>query len=206
MNEEKTTILVENIIKAMNEEPKSRKSIKVCGQNIEVETILSLDVFDTFVTQAVDMLYSPDGEYIPNLKDFIIRICTVFAYTNVAFPNDFEEVARDLWKLMYGTNFFDLVLKAVDNGQYNAFLHAIESAVEYRNNNNIDRVNRQINELASGVNNLGEQLTDMFGNISQDDIDKLISAVENDKIDESKLIKAYVGERYATENNGESDE
>ena len=192
MDENKTTISCEDLINFMNEENKTHKTIKSCGQNIDVTTVLSLEVFDAFVSNAVDMLYNEAGEYIPNLKDFVIRICTVFAYTNVAFPKDFDEVVREMFELMYGTNFYDAVVKVIDQGQYNAFLDAIDESIEYRNNTNIDRVNRQIESLANGIETLGEQFAGMLGDVSEEDVKKLISAVENNQIDEEKLIRAYV--------------
>ena len=189
--ENKSVISCEELIKYMNEKTKSAVTIKSCGQDIDVTTTLSITAFNECVNRIVEMLYDENGSYIPNLKDFFIRVVILFAYTNVQFPSDFEEMMDEIYNLVYRTSFYNDVIKVINKDQYDALLAAIDTEVEYINNNNINRINQQISNLASGLETLGSQFTNMFGDVSEEDVNKLISAIENNAIDEKKLMEAY---------------
>lgn len=188
------TVLFEDLIKFMNEKTKSTVTVKSCGQDIEVTPVISMSAFDNCVARIVDMLYDDDGNYVPNLKEFFIRIVLLFAYTNVRFPDDVGNVLSDLYELVYRTTFYNDVMKAASAEQVSEIRSAVDSIVEYHNQNNMDKVNKQISILSDGIENLGSQLVNVFGNLSDDDVKKLLSAIENNQIDEGKLMRAYAND------------
>jgi hypothetical protein len=189
--ENKNVVLYEDLVKHMNEKTKSTVTIKSCGQDIEVTPVISMYTFDNCVARIVDMLYDNEGNYIPNLKDFFIRIVLLFAYTNVKFPNDVEDILEDLYDLVYKTSFFHDVIKVANAEQVAAINAAVDAAVKYKNTSNVDKVNRQIAVLSEELDNLGKQFTSMLDGVSEDDVKKLMSAIENNAVDENKLMQAY---------------
>lgn len=190
--ENKNVVSCEDLINFMKEKTKSAVTIKSCGQDINVLPVLTLEQFNLFVQRVVEMLYDDDGTYNPAMKDFAIRINTVFAYTNVTLPEDLDEFMEDIYELLYKTSFYDDVCKAADKDQYSALISSIEEVVKYRNENSIDRVNKQIAMLSTNIESLGEQFANIIGDVSEGDIQKLLNAIDNNTIDEGKLIKEFV--------------
>lgn len=196
----KNAISCEELINYMNEKTKSAVTIKSCGQDIDVRTVLPIDVFDECVNRIVEMLYDEVGNYMPNLKDFFIKVVILFAYTNVKFPSDFDDLVADIYDLVYRTSFYNDVVKVINQEQYKAMLEAVEIKINHINDNNIEKVNRQIAALTTGIENLGKQFSEVLGDISEDDVNKLLSAIENNTIDEGKLMKAYMNESGSDQN------
>lgn len=193
--ENKNVISCKDLIKFMNEKNKNTVIIKSCGQDIEVTPVLPLDVYSNCVDRIVEMLYDESGNYMPEFKDFFIRIVILFAYTNVDFPDDFDEIFRDLYELVYTTKLYDDVYKVVDKRQYETILEAVNSRIEYNNNNNISRVNHELVMMVDGLKSIGKQMQDIVGSISEEDVQNLMSAINNSSIDEEKLMKAYINNK-----------
>ncbi len=199
MNENKSNISYEVLIEKMNEKTTATKTIKVLGENIEVKQFLTAKEFDELFARIIALIYT-DGEYNPAVRDFVIRICTVFAYTSVEFPSNIEEYFADLYMLMYNTNFYDSVVNAIDDAQYSSLLNAVSEMIRYRNNTDISRVNSRIEQLIAMIEGIGGQFNDMLAGVSEEDINKLINAIQDGGIDEKKLVMAYAESKA-----GESD-
>ena len=195
MNNNESAVSYHDLIIKMEEKKTAAKSIKLLGENIEVKTVLSLTEFDSALSNMVTLMYDENGEYNPGAKDFVVRLCTVFAYTGVMMPEDLNAELGGLYDLMYGTNFYDDVVRVIDSDQYAALLSAFEDETGYRNQSNIDRVTRQVDELAAMIEGLGEQFRGIIGDVSEEDVQKLIGAIENNQIDEGKLVKALAAEK-----------
>lgn len=196
MAEMNTTISYGDLIKKMNEKTAATKSIKLLGENIDIKPTLSMDEFDSVLDSMVGLIYGGSGDYNAAAKDFVVRLCTVFAYTGVHMPDDISEELNGLYDLMYGTEFYDLVCKSINQAQYSALLGALEDEIDKRNNSNIEKVNKQVNALSEMIVGLGEQFKNALGDISEEDVNKLIAAIENNTIDEGKLVKAYSENKY----------
>ena len=202
MAENKTTISYEDLINKMDEKTTATKTIKAFGENIEVKPTLPMKEFEETYKRIVALIYDDDGEYNPIARDFVIRLCTVFAYTNVPFPKDIETLLPRLFDLMYETDFYNLVVKAVDDDQYSALLNAVSEEIRYRNTTNIERVNNQISKMTVMIEGIGEQFKEMLAGISEEDINKFVDAVQNGTVDEGKLVRAYMEEKQGGEVNG----
>lgn len=202
MAENKTTISYEDLINRMDEKTTATKTIKALGENIEVRPILPMKEFEETFKRIIALIYDEDGEYNPIARDFVIRLCTVFAYTSIPFPEDIENLLPRLFDLMYETDFYNLVVKAVDENQYSALLNAVSEEIRYKNASNIDRVNNQIAKMSVMIEGIGEQFKEMLSGISEEDINKFIDAVQNGKINEGELVKAYMESKQGGEVDG----
>ena len=189
--ENKNAVSCEDLINFMKEKTKSAVTIKSCGQDINVMPVLSLEQFNMFVGHSVEMMYDDNNNFDPAMRDLAIRINTVFRYTNVTLPEDLEDYMEDIYELLYKTSFYDDVCKVIDKNQYTALINAINESVDYRNANAIDKVNNQIAILSNDIQALGEQFANVIGDVSNEDVQKLLNAIENNTIDEGKLIKEF---------------
>jgi len=201
MADNKTNISYDDLIMNMNDKTNiTIKTIKVLGENIDVKTVLTMEEFEHALNGMLRLIFTEDGEYNAFIKDFAVRICTVFAYTGVIIPEDFTSEADDLYKLMYCTNFYDAVTGVINKTQYDVLLNALDEEINKQNYSNIDRVNRKVAELTSMIETLGKQFEDIIGDVSEEDVNKLLSAIENVNIDEKKLVEAFVAEKYSDAN------
>lgn len=196
----KVEVSYEGLINTMKEKMETvTKTIKVLGENIEVKPVLTLEEYDTTLNRMVSLIFGSDDSYNAAAVDFVIRLCTVFAYTGVTMPDDIGENIDSLYDLMYGTDFYELVKKNINQDQYQSLLNAFREEVDYRNKSKIERVERRIDELSQIIENLGAQFADMMGDLSQEDVERLVAAIENNQLDESKLLKAYAEEKAHTD-------
>ena len=195
----KVEVSYEGLINTMKEKMETvTKTIKVLGENIEVKPVLTLEEYDTTLSRMVSLIFGSDDSYNAAAVDFVIRLCTVFAYTGVTMPDDIGENIDSLYDLMYGTDFYELVKKNINQDQYQSLLNAFREEVDYRNKSKIERVERRIDELSQIIENLGAQFADMMGDLSQEDVERLVAAIENNQLDERKLLKAYAEEKAHT--------
>lgn len=175
-------------INAIEEVMKDRfsngETIQWYGVEIEIKKTIDLRAMMEFVAQSVNNCFSDsDGSYIPEMKDFTIRACMIEKYTNVRLP----ENPVKLYKMMYETDLCDLVITRINRQQLDAIIDAINEKLEYEVNSAIKTIQKTYDDVVS----LSESISEIFSNITNDDITALTKAIGNGKIDEGKLMEAY---------------
>lgn len=156
---------------------------------IVVKRSLTLKDTLTFVDSVVKSCFSQeDGAYMPEIKDFAIRSCIVEHYTNITLPSNLDK----RYDLLYSSNLLDAIMQNVDQLQFNAMMRAIESKTEYLAKSNIESSTRAINELYASLDSLREKFEATFANISGDELNKVITAIGANGLDEEKIVKAVL--------------
>lgn len=156
---------------------------------IVVKRSLTLKDTLTFVDSVVKSCFSQeDGAYMPEIKDFAIRSCIVEHYTNITLPSNLDK----RYDLLYSSDLLDAIMQNVDQLQFNAMMRAIESKTEYLAKSNIESSTRAINELYASLDSLREKFEATFANISGEELNKVITAIGANGLDEEKIVKAVL--------------
>lgn len=163
------------------------------GQALVVQRMIAPDRMFELVQQISDGCFAPNGTYMPEVFDLLLRAGIVDEYSNVRLPENSEHISR----ILYGTDLYETVIAHISSGQYNAVYDAIWERINARNNMNRALFESEIQQAVTGLQNMTEQLAQLFGDVSTDDIKTFIGALGENGIDEEKIVQAVVKEQNA---------
>lgn len=161
------------------------------GIEITIKNTLSLTEMMAFVDSVTKSCFTSDnGTYLPEVKDFAIKSCVLEMYANFAMPSNIEH----RYKLIYCSDAISTVLQHINNQQFSEITQAIDDKVSHIAQANIEMVNRQANDLYASFDNLQKQLAEVFSGVGSDDMSKLVGAISKGKLNEEKLVQAYMSQ------------
>lgn len=166
----------------------------ITWNNIEVviTPTLSMKNMMRFVSEVIETCFIGDVEmYMPELKDFLIKLYTLELYTNFTLPRNVEKQ----YELIYNTDAFETVLMQVNQHQFNEICWAIDKKLEHRAAYNVADAEKRLGAIMNSIEDLGGQLSDVFEGIDGDTMAGLVNAMQDGKLDESKLIKEYFAQK-----------
>ena len=164
------------------------------GIEMTIKRFLSLEEMLTFVNDVVSSCFEEKtGEYIPEIKDFAIRCSIMESYAGFVLPSDLSEK----YSMIYNSDIVSFIVKHIDKNQFESILSSIDDKIEHQAQNNIEAINKQMNELIAGFSTIEQNLSNIFGNVDSDTISKIAGAIVDGSFDEKKLVDAF----KAPENN-----
>lgn len=198
MSEEVNMVFLDTIEDAMKNEFVNFEVTEWLGGKIIIEKSISLRKACEFVNEVVNSCFNEDdGEYMPEIKDFSIRACTVEKYTNIALPKNVEE----LYDLLYATDIYGFVCERINRKQLAALIDAANEKIDYRVESGVAMVRKAV----ADVHALTSQFANLFGDITPDDVKAITHAIMDGRLDEEKLIEAYAKVKAETPDHVEDD-
>ena len=192
MDDKVKLISIEKMDEAMEERFPTYETVDYYGNNLVIEKLIPFTTFDEIVSRVSDICFNSEtGEYLPQNKDFAIRLCVINAYTNVNIPENVEHQYR----ILYGTDIVDTVLKYINRDQYIAMVDAINETIRARNNANYIAFKHDVQQVVDQVVMLGDRFAEMFGDVTPDDIKGFLDAIGEDGVNEEKIVHAIVAEQ-----------
>lgn len=168
------------------------------GVEIYINKTISLWDMVDFINTVVNSCFTEDGDYLPQLKDYLINEMTIMKYTNVELPDDYN-VKYDL---IYRTDLLAQVYAKIDASQYNSILNSIAEKISLCNQTNIESFEAKIKMVSDKLANMESLIGSLFGEINSDDINKLFSALTKNGIDETKIVDAYMNNMRESDTDG----
>ena len=89
--------------------------------NIVVKYSLNFIEYVDIYNSIVEGCESPDGEFVPALIDFSIRMNIISFYSNVELPEDPEK----LFDVAYSSDLFEIVYKNANTKQIDAIIDSV---------------------------------------------------------------------------------
>lgn len=165
------------------------------GYEFEITEFVPFEVAKVIVSRVAESCFSEKGEYLPEMKDFALRLFTILGYTNINLPAAYElntESINDIYKIIYLSGLYELILENINWPQFDEIKRSIDERITYLIRVNLNDLKSEIDKAVSGISEISDSLEDVFNNISIEDIEKIASAIDGNKIDESKLMAAYL--------------
>lgn len=151
----------------------------------------------TFVDGVVKGCFrSDDNSFLPEVKDFVIKSYIVEMYSNVSLPQNVNKK----YDLLYACDIVDFILDIIDKSQFEEMMKGIDQKIKYMVAMDVNTITTQMNQLLSSLSGVESKASQLFSGISKEDIDTILKAIGNGKIDESKIMEAYLEHK----NKGES--
>lgn len=168
------------------------------GVEVTITKSLSIKQVIEFVDTVTSTCFTDDGNtYLPEVKDFAIKACTLEKYANFTLPKNIEAQ----YDLIYRTDAFECVLNHINHQQFNELCAAIAKKVEHYAQDSIEAVHRQMNDLYNAFDNLQNQISTAFAGVGEDEIKAVMKAASDGGLDEEKLVRAYTAAK--SEKSGE---
>lgn len=166
--------------------------VKVGDMEITVKKVLDLDEMLAFVGGVVDSCFVGDEDiFVPEVKVFAIKSNVLSYYANMNLPEDLNK----RYQFIMCTDVYDEVINHINAAQFEDICFSIDEKIENRCQVNIDSANKKIEDIRNTVDNMLESIESVFSGINSEDISGLVSAITNGKLDEDKLVEAYVKQK-----------
>ena len=165
------------------------------GLEVTVSPTLSLGNAIKLARDVVDLCFTDDGEYMPEVKDYAFRAFVLERYANFTLPKNTETQYR----IIYTTDAYESVWNVLNKRQLASIEEAIDKRIAHKLAIDTSRVNQQMESLYAEFAKLESILSNTFEGIDESTMTGLIDAIQNGKLDEGKLVDAYFEHKEAEE-------
>lgn len=141
-----------------------------------------------FTKVITDLCFTESGEYLPEVFEYAYDFAVVSFYSDFKLPATLE----DQYKILVFTDLVEVVLSYVDSKQFEAVFDATKEKIDYRLKTEVDAIKKQAEEMINSVDALLTKLSETFGEFDNKEIKGLVKALSSGKIDEKKIMDAYL--------------
>lgn len=167
------------------------------GLDITIKTRLSFEEMMAFVDGVAESCFAADTKaFIPVAKDFVIGCLVIEMYSNLTLPQNVNKK----YEIVSGCDVVDVILENVDKAQFDNIIKSINEKIRYLIEENLAQATIKTNDLLYSVSDIESKVGDLVSKITPDDMRTLITSISNGKLDEGKLMEAYL----ESKNKGES--
>ncbi len=166
------------------------KTVQWNGLEVVITKTLSLEEMMAFVDGVVKSCFDQaTGAYLPEIKDFAIRSNVMERYANFTLPSKVEKQ----YDMVIRSGAVEIILEHVNASQFNELMRAIEAKLQNTADANVRAMTKRFEDLASSMDNLYSNISELFKGVNQGDIAKLANMIANHgEIDEGKIVQAYL--------------
>lgn len=158
------------------------------GNELKIKKNISREEMLAFVSKVVDACFSDTSDYLPENEDAAIRECVLSIYGNVNMPSD----ESHKYDILYCTSLFDQIMEEIDRSQYCAIIDAIHNKIDAIVEMNVQHIYMEVNQVINSTKALVTEFSNMFNGITSDDVKNMLKAISGGKLDEEKLVEAYL--------------
>ena len=189
MSDDKERISVDTFDRIAEEQFTNEDVFKWFDIEVKVKKTLDLADMMAFVHDASEMCFSESGEFMPEVFDFAIKSNILTRYANFSLPD-----AEHSYRLIYGTDAVDMVCSHINEEQITEIINAVNSRIRYACNAGVAAIRHEISNFISAIDGMQDKMSDVFKNVSSEDVHKLIEATAGNRFDEEKLVAAYMSQ------------
>lgn len=186
-------------VNAMDEilnEYETTESIEWKGLDVAITKNLSLEDMLAFADSVVKSCFDQStGAYMPEVKDFAIRINVMERYANFTMPSKAERQ----YDVVMRSGAYEMILEHINMAQFYELMHAIDAKLQNAADANVQMVFRQFNDVVTSFESLQEKVGSLFAGVDAADIGKLINAMSEHGVSEEKVVQAYMAEQAKKE-------
>lgn len=158
---------------------------------IDVKRFLSAKDAMGFINDIIDGCVDENGNYFPEVLDFVRRKAFICYYTNIELP---EETMAE-YKILYGTELYNKVYEQVDLDQLDVLWSAVNERINMIKNDRMMAVEKRMAEIYAMMGNLTDILNKTVGEVTGEQISDFIKTLANSTVDESKIVSALLDEK-----------
>lgn len=163
------------------------------GIPVTITKTISFEEVVNFVAEVADNCFLSDGRYIPEAMQALIDYGVVRHYTNINLPANLSSA----YELVMRSGIIDFIMPEINSNQYNDIIIAIRDKIEYSCDTNVAEFRNSLSDMMASMTNLQDKTKELFGKISPDEIQALLSAFGSEKIIEDRIVDTYIEKKKA---------
>ncbi len=161
------------------------------GYEIHVQSLVDLVTAIAIVSKVADTCFDGDGNYNPDMKEFITKVSILSLYTDIELP----ESAEEQYAFVYATDIYQSVIEYINEVQLSEIFDNIDKVIDYRIRVNSDSMMSGVSRVYARVEHMVDEFEEVFKGTDSGDIAMLIRSMSNLKIDEGKLVKEIISQQ-----------
>lgn len=173
--------------KVMKEQAVGTVTKEWFGHEIQIKHTLPLTDMLGFVNDVVRSCFQDEGGYMPELREFAIKSGILTRYANFTLPDKVEHQ----YALLYNTSAVETVMANINKEQFDDILTAIDRKLEYLCDSNISAIEQQARDVITAMDDMGKKMSELFRDVTPEDIAKVTTAIADGQFSEERLVKAY---------------
>ena len=172
-------------------DPESITHMDCGGTTIDVRSTVPFAEASKFVETVTDLCFDNSGDYIPQVYDVAVAYAIIDIYTSIETPTDITALAD----VVYRSNIIKNIRQYIDDAQVESLLEAVAKKIEYRIAINTSAAVNKSNDIINKIEEAEKMLEQVASGLGGEDVTKLVSAIADGKIDEKKLMEAYLDKK-----------
>ena len=158
------------------------------GLSVVVKKTIPLEDMLAFVDSAVDICFTNDGDFHPELIDFAIRSNTLRYYANFKLPADLKQE----YFLVTASTAVEWVREYINAEQYEGIVWAIDRKIGYKCRLMESESQRKLSEIISSISEASDKMETMFNGIDPETVSHFVNSLgSGDQITEEGIVRAY---------------
>lgn len=175
--------------KTMNDSYTETETFDWMGNEVVVTKTLSLGDMMQFVSNVVSGCFNSEtGEYMPDVREFLVRHNTLEMYANFELPDD----ANVAYKLVYCTDVAEQVRDRINNAQMSEIRGAIDARIRNILMTNTSVIARKMDDMVTAFTTLQKQTEELFSGITGDDVKNVVGAIGDGTLNPEEIVRAYM--------------
>lgn len=187
-------ISIGSLDKIIKENYNNTTTAEWCGVEVVITKTLAFKEVLEFVNDVVMSCFSEESGFVPEVVDFAIKSNILSRYANFSLPDKLKH----RYEIIYCTDAVEFVRRFINTEQLSEITAAIDKKISYLSNTSVMNIQKQITELVSSFDTIRQKTTDMYANLTPEDMTKVLSAFENGKFSEEKLVEAYLQKTHTS--------
>jgi len=188
MSKNAKKVSISQVDKIMKEYFELTTNVEWKGIDITVTKSLSLADMLQFCNDVVKTCTNPDnGGYMPELKDFAIRMNVVEMYSNVKLPDNLEHK----YYILINSGLVEAILEHVNTNQYFELVESINDKLKAIVDANTDAIEKQLNEVAHAFEQMQANMETAMNGLDMSVLERLANTFGDEDV-MNKAILSYV--------------
>lgn len=169
--------------------------------DVTIKRTLPLKEMLEFVQEVVDVCFTTDGTFVPEIMDFATKSGILTHYANFTLPDNLE---KQYW-MIYSTDAVDMVCQHINVSQLHEMIDSINRKIDHMCDTDIVATRAKLNDLCEAFAKMGTEVSDLFSGVNADELQKMIGALGNTELSEEKIVSAYI-EHMKKDTGGDSND
>lgn len=190
MDKKTKNISISQIDKVMKETYKDIVLVEWCDIDLEVKKSLAFDDMLQFVHDVVKTCTEQEhGGYMPELKEFAIRMNIVEMYSNVRLPSNLNHK----YHILINSGIVETILDHINTEQFNCMREAIDSKLEAVVATNVNAVQKQLSDITVAFEQMQRNMENAMSGLDMSVLERFVESASDDNVVNNAVLSYVKG-------------
>lgn len=190
MDKKTKNVSISQIDKVMKETYKDIVLVEWCDIDLEVKKSLAFDDMLQFVHDVVKTCTEQEhGGYMPELKEFAIRMNIVEMYSNVRLPSNLNHK----YHILTNSGIVETILDHINTEQFNCMREAIDSKLEAVVATNVNAVQKQLSDITVAFEQMQRNMENAMSGLDMSVLERFVESASDDNVVNNAVLPYVKG-------------